>query len=282
MVYGTLSLIALIVGRRTPLTASHATVALGLSILGFTAFYVFLACAIDTSGSTLPTLIVGMLPVSVMVCGKSRHLRWSQLLPGLAATLLGIVLTTGRLTSAPLAPVTDVTKGIQLSVAALACWTAFAVLNARWLARHPEMSAMDWAHWLGIGAAASSAFVWLFCGSSAKSLLHSPQLGTFAALALLTGIGSTWLATICWNIASRRLGPSRCGQLIVSETMFALLYGCLWTAHFPTPMQIFGSTLFMMGVLVTLRTQWSTRDAQLRHVTDTSRSARISEARSIE
>ncbi len=75
----------------------------------------------------------------------------------------------------------------------------------------------------------------------------------FLALALGTGFGSAWLATILWNVASRRLSASLCGQLIVSETLFALFYSFAWDGQWPSASQLAACVLFTLGILASIK-----------------------------
>ena len=72
-------------------------------------------------------------------------------------------------------------------------------------------------------------------------------------LCVATGIGSAWVATYLWNIASQRLSASMCGQLIVSETIFALVYSFIWDGRAPSAMQLVACLLFVAGILASIR-----------------------------
>jgi drug/metabolite transporter (DMT)-like permease len=72
-------------------------------------------------------------------------------------------------------------------------------------------------------------------------------------LALAGGLGSSWLATVLWSIASQRLSASLCGQLIVSETLFALLYSFLWDGRWPHASELAAALLFVLGILASIK-----------------------------
>jgi drug/metabolite transporter (DMT)-like permease len=94
------------------------------------------------------------------------------------------------------------------------------------------------------------------CGRGRLASLDTgaqPDLGLFIALAVATGFGSAWLATILWNIASQRLSASLCGQLIVSETLFALLYSFAWDGRWPTAGRFAACVLFTLGILASIK-----------------------------
>lgn len=144
-------------------------------------------------------------------------------------------------------------RGIACAMASLACWTAFAILNSAWLKRHPQVNATDWANWLGVATGLGALLMWLAAGSDVGVLAGREDRGSFVLLCVLAGFGSTWLATILWNLASQRLSASLCGQLIVSETIFALLYSFAWDGHWPTPGQFTACALFALGILSSIR-----------------------------
>ena len=252
--YGAVALAVSIAGRRPWPSASQALAALGLSILGFTGYYLLLVLAIRDAGTEVPALIIGTIPIWVMLLGKPGDLRWAALAPGVMLTAAGLALMT-------LAPEADASgmrgahfaRGLLFALASLACWTAFALLNAAWLKRHPEVRVTDWANWLGLATGAGAIVLWIVAGSGVAHMGAQPQVARFLVLALATGAGSAWLATILWNVASRRLSASLCGQLIVSETLFALAYSFAWDGRWPTPAQWGAVVLFTLGILASIR-----------------------------
>jgi len=237
-------------------TASQALSALGMSLLGATGYYLLLAQSINASGSEVPTLIIGTIPIWVMLLGKPLGLKWSALLPGLLLTAAGLALmmqaSLSHTEALPLAGV-DFWWGVLLALGAMASWTAFALLNAAWLKRHPQVSATEWANWLGIATGVGALLLWLFAGSESKVLLAQEDIGLTAIACIATGIGSGWAASILWNMASRRLSVSLAGQLIVSETLFGLLYAFVWDAGWPTPAQWLAAGLFTLGIIASIR-----------------------------
>ncbi len=238
-------------------TVRQALSALGMSLLGATAYYVLIVLAIQSAGSEVPTLIIGTIPLWVMLLGKPAALTWKSLLPGLVLTAGGLALMIDAVSPAPRvvhdAGVGNFWWGVMLAVAAMLCWTAFALLNAAWLKRHPEVSATEWTNWLGIATGAGALALWLIAGSNPDRLLALDNIGFVAMICAATGIGSAWLASILWNIASQNLSVSLCGQLIVSETLFALLYSFAWDRVWPGALQLLAAVLFTLGILASIR-----------------------------
>ena len=251
--FGALSFALMLLVRQSAWpTLSQAYSAVGLSVLGFTGYYLLLVFAIRDAGTAVPSLIIGTIPVWMMLLGKPASLRWGALLPGLVLTLMGLGLMMQAEVHMPM-PNQNFWRGVAFAVAAMVCWTAFGLLNAAWLKKHPNISATTWANWLGVATGLGALGLWLVAGSSANELLAQQNRVQIALICIATGIGSAWLATVLWNIASQRLSASLCGQLIVSETLFALVYSFVWDGQWPGLGQTLACTLFVAGILASIR-----------------------------
>jgi drug/metabolite transporter (DMT)-like permease len=254
--YGALSLVMLLVLHKTALpTARQALAALGMSVLGFTGYYLLLVYSIRDAGTEVPSLIIGTIPIWMMVLGKPDGLRWRGLVPGLVLTLSGLALMMQATHGGSVATPTGehFWRGVAFAVMSMAFWTAFGLMNAAWLKKHPEVNATTWANWLGVATGLGSLALWMATGTDAKVLLAQQNIAQAAIICVATGIGSAWVATILWNIASQRLSASLCGQLIVSETIFALVYSFLWDGHGPSTLQMTACVLFVAGILASIR-----------------------------
>ncbi|MDB5847449.1 MAG: transporter [Rhodoferax sp.] len=260
VVWGLLSALLLIGtprARRWP-TWSQAAAALRMSVLGATGYYVLVVLAVRDAGTALPSLIIGTIPVWLMLLGKPAHLRWATLLPGLALTAAGLALMFVSQQSAGL-PGQDGTayphlwRGIALAVASMVSWTVFALYNAAWLRRHPEVSGAVWSNWLGLVTGASAVAMWLAAGTAPEALWALDQTRLAVLVFVATGAGSAWLGSVLWNVASRSLSTSLSGQLIVSETLFALFYSFLWDGAWPTGLEWLACGLFTGGIIASIR-----------------------------
>ncbi len=255
VVYGAFSAVLVLAGWRTrprP-TRQQAGAALALSVLGFTGYYGLLAQSIVDVGTELPTLIIGTIPIWVMLLGKPAHLRWAALLPGLGLTVAGLALMFSALPVDNAALYPHAGRGLLLALAALVSWTAYAVWNAAWLKRHPEVRASDWTNWLGIATGLSALLVWLLLGSEPKVLIAQVGHAQAAIVFVAIGVGAGWLASALWNFASQRLSASLCGQLIVSETLFGLFYSFVWDGQWPGGLQWLAVVLFTLGIVASIR-----------------------------
>ncbi len=255
VVYGVISFACLAVARGTLTwpTPAQALWALGLSVLGFTGYYALLAFALRSAGTELPTLIIGTIPLWVTVLGKPHGLKLTALLPGIALTAMGLLLMAYAQPPEVPGETPDYWLGLGLAVLALAFWTAFSLLNSRWLAAHPAVSAAQWTNWLGIASGLGGLALWLTAGSPLQELARQPQIHLLVLMMVVLGIGSTWVATVCWNVASQRLSASLCGQLILCETLFALLYSFAWDQRYPSLIQLSACILFTAGIIASVR-----------------------------
>ncbi len=95
--------------------------------------------------------------------------------------------------------------------------------------------------------------MWMTLGSESNALLAHVDIAQAAMVCIAIGVGSGWLATILWNRASRILSASLCGQLIVSETLFGLLFTFVIAMRLPSATQLIAAVFFVLGILASIR-----------------------------
>ena len=240
-----------------------------LSLIGNIVYYLFLAAAIQHAGGPLPTMIIGTLPVIIAITSNLRdgqrdgRLPWLKLLPPLALIAGGIACVNQaelqQMQQSPSADLERYALGALLAVGALACWTWYPIRNADWLRAHADRPASTWATAQGIAtlpmAAVGLAGYWIW--NNATGQAFEMPLGPTPALylGLMFGIGllASWLGTLCWNEASKRLPTTLVGQLIVFETLAALAYAFALRGTLPGLATALGVALLVAGVLGALR-----------------------------
>jgi len=203
-----------------------------LSLLGNTVYYICLAQAVQSGGVAMTTLIIGLLPVTVALMGRrdagAAPMR-RMILPlmlgvgGIACTVLGSL-------KGPSGSV----FGILCAFGALVSWALYAVGNSRWLARLDGVSAQDWSLLTGVVTGLLALITAIPAFLIAPGTHTSGQwwgfLGLMVAVALLCSV----IGNAFWNRASRLLPLTLTGQMILFETLFALLYGFLWEGRWPS------------------------------------------------
>ncbi|WP_371325389.1 DMT family transporter [Dechloromonas sp. ZY10] len=242
--------------------------ALKLAAIGNLLYYFCLASAIQLAGAPLPTMIIGCLPLVIAICANlrqpatGRRLPWARLAPPLVLLAAGIACVQQvewqALRAGP-GGSGQVVYGMLLATAALICWTWYPLRNADWLLAHPERRARAWATAQGLAtlplAILAYLLILLFPATVGAdfALPWGPRPLAFFGLMLAIGLFASWLGTLCWNAASRRLPAALVGQLIVFETLAALLYAYLLRASWPPLLTWIGIALLLLGVSWGLR-----------------------------
>lgn len=230
-------------------------VALGwLALAGNTLYYVLLASAVQLGGIAMTSLIIGLLPVTVTIIGSRDRgaVPLLGLLPSLLLCAAGTLFIGWQsLGTASANPLYQQLLGFACAVGALASWTAYAVGNSRCLARLPHLSSHDWNLLTGVvtgGQALLLAPLALLNG-----ITHTPEMWLqFAGVSIGVAVCASLLGNALWNRMSRLLPLTLVGQMIVFETVFALLYGFLWEQRWPEPLELLAFACVLSGVVLCL------------------------------
>jgi drug/metabolite transporter (DMT)-like permease len=219
-----------------------------LSLWGNILYFVLLAQAVQTGGIAMTSLIVGMLPVAVTVIGSRQHgaVPFVQLIPSLLLSAAGMVCIGWQsLHGAAQGSLV----GVLCAVGALVSWTIYAVQNSRWLGRVHHVSSHEWSLLTGVVTGAQAlllavpAFLWTPAAHASADWLRFG--GVVAGVAIFASI----LGNAFWNRASRLLPLTLTGQMILFETLFALLYAFIWERRLPTGLETAAMVLLVAGVL---------------------------------
>ncbi|MCX5571777.1 DMT family transporter [Kaistia nematophila] len=223
-----------------------------LSLLGNIVYYVLLASAVQLGGIAMTSLIIGFLPVAVTLIGSRDHgaTPLTRLAPSLLLGTAGILCigwqSLGSIGSG-LQP--DSLLGLACAIAALASWSTYAVQNARWLVRVRHLSSQDWNLLTGIVTGALSLLLLppaLLIGAHGHD---TSEWLRFAAVAAGVALFASIVGNFCWNWMSRLMPLTLVGQMILFETLFALLYGFLWERRLPTTLESVAIVLVVASVL---------------------------------
>lgn len=259
-IYGAISIIIfiLIKPRVSRMSWRIFFIANLISFCGNFGYYYFLTAGIQKSGFIIPTLIVGMLPVSVIIISYAQHrnARISGLLPGVGLMVCGILLVNwASLIGAghQLAQPSHV-LGIASSLVALVFLTLYFVLNARFLKMNSGMPSLQWTSLLGICALLHSVIFATFIyyttdGRKILELLQSPadRLMAFVFGVFFLGIFVSYIAMWMWNISSRNISGVLGARILSLEALFALLYGYLIDFRLPTGLEVLGTAFVIAG-----------------------------------
>ncbi|MCH5549857.1 DMT family transporter [Pseudomonas syringae pv. syringae] len=223
-----------------------------LSLIGNLIYYALVGTSVQLVGIATTSLIVGLIPVFVTLAGRHdlNAVSLHKLVPSLCCAVGGVVLISWHaLINGDRHDTLTNTAGILCAAGALVTWSWYAVSNARRLAQVASVSSHDWALLTGVMTGAQSM------------LLAAPVLGLqagthgdsewlhFYLVAGGVALLSSVVGGACWNQASRLLPLALSGQVLVIETLAALVFGFLWEHRLPDSYEISAIALLVTGVV---------------------------------
>ena len=223
-----------------------------LALAGNTVYYLLLSSAVQSGGIAMASLVVGLVPVTVTVVGSLeqgavplRRLWLSLLLCVAGVACIGWHALAGSASGAAGRPL----FGLACAIGALASWTAFAVGNARCLVRMAHVSAHDWNLLLGLVTGAQSLLLLPLALASGVGDHDADAWVRLGAVSLGVAVLASIAGNALWNRMSRLLPLTLVGQMILFETVFAMVYGWLWERRLPAVLELVALALVVLGVL---------------------------------
>lgn len=236
-----------------------------LGVIGNIVYYWCLIEAIQNAGVPVAGMAMSAVPVLVAAVSNIRDrkkgtaLAWSRLIPGLLLIVCGFAL-------ASLSEFEMVVKassdggirfwyGVLMAVAALLIWTWYPICNADWLLAHSNRSPRAWSTAQGLATFPFAVIMYLVFWKMEPA--GTPFFGAdpiwFIAVMVVTGLMGSWVGIIFWNAMSQRLPTALAGQMIVFETIFAVLYAHVMRLSWPQWNMTAGMVLLLAGVLLSLK-----------------------------
>jgi drug/metabolite transporter (DMT)-like permease len=235
------------------------------ALSGNIVYYMLLALGVQLAGVSATSLIIGVLPITVTLMGHKddgsvplHRLTWPLLLVGAGIACINIDVFTHD-TGGGL-PLSSKLFGVLCAAGALACWTWYSVDNARYLKRNPHFSSGEWSALYGV----SSGLIALVIALVALAIFHADVTGAGAVASgrdwmvfwivnAVLALGASVIGNHLWNVASRKVPLTLSGQLILFETLFALLYGFIYRHQMPRGLEIAAMALLVAGVMWSVR-----------------------------
>jgi drug/metabolite transporter (DMT)-like permease len=223
---------------------------LGLS--GNTLYYIFLSSAVQMGGIAMTSLVIGFLPVAVTLIGSRAQgaVSLARLMPSLLFCVAGAVCIGWQALILP-AGGHSVSSliGLLCAIGALISWTIYAVGNRHWLAKLGGVSAQDWNLLTGIATGAQSLLL-IPAMLVLERMNHAPSDWLrFAGVSVGVAVLASIVGNALWNRMSRLLPLTLVGQMILFETLFALIYGFVWEQRWPTVLEASAFVLICCGVI---------------------------------
>ncbi|MGS0892366.1 DMT family transporter [Burkholderia stagnalis] len=263
--YGVVSLAAALPVARSllaRLTRDDLVALAKLALIGNVAYYMLLSGAVHLIGIAPTSLIIGVLPVTVTLAGLGDHgaVPLRRLAGPLLLVVAGIACINVDLFTSEAAHATTLGQklmGIACAAGALASWTWYAVANARYLQRHHRFGGNEWSVLWGVVTGLIGGLCWIAIlalpAGAVQAAIPASRWELFWLLNLGLAIGASWLGNGLWNAASKRLPLTLSGQLIVFETVFAMLYAFIYDHRMPRGLEIAALALLLAGVYGSVR-----------------------------
>jgi drug/metabolite transporter (DMT)-like permease len=235
------------------------------ALAGNIVYYMLLALGVKLAGVAATSLIIGVLPISVTLVGHKDHgsvplrqLTWPLLLVAAGIACINIDVFTHDVGNG--LPLASKLLGVLCATVALTCWTWYSVDNARYLKRNPHFSSGEWSALYGVSSGLIALVIALvglvfFHGqvTGAGAMASGRDWGLFWVVSAVIALGASAIGNHLWNIASRKVPLTLSGQLILFETLFALLYGFIYKQQWPRGLEIAAMVLLIAGVMWSVR-----------------------------
>jgi drug/metabolite transporter (DMT)-like permease len=229
----------------------HLPLGFAIGCTGYVGYFLCVAHSVKLAGPSLAPLVVGAMPVLAALLGnwRERAVRWRALLPPLVLIAAGIgVVNLSLLQGASPAGREAVLTGGLLAGLALAIWVVYGLINAAVMRSVTAPDALHWTAVQGVGAAAGSLLLLPLSTFREVAAAHPSAVAAFVGWGLAMGLAGSFLAGWLWAFASKRLPLALSAQLIVTETLFGLIFGFAFEGRWPTGAEWTGAALMVAGV----------------------------------
>lgn len=229
---------------------------LRLSVSSNILYFLLLSAAVQRIGIAATSLIIGLLPLTITLLGRGET--GAPPLKGLFWPLMAVLAGMGCINIETILFAEDVTAsliervtGLILALLGLACWSWYAIDNARCLKR-TRYDSNEWSMLVGLFTGALAALIW--GGMSVLSPASVEPVGTaadwelFWTVNVLLAVVSSWFGYMAWNLCTRSLPLTLTGQMVVFETLFALFYGFVYLQRLPGLLETLAIVLLLGGV----------------------------------
>jgi drug/metabolite transporter (DMT)-like permease len=263
--YGCLSLILLFRRGVTSLKTISLRVwgqALIYGLISNVLYYMGIVMGLRYASAPVTVLILGMCPILVALYGnwQVRECQFRALLFPSLCMIFGIVLTNISEIDWSFQKYSfkQYFLGLISAFGALISWGWYAVHNARFLKKNPQIPRSEWSTLIGV-----STLIWVLvfgCILYQKQLIHFERYNPFIfslAPRFLLGISilgfvCSWIGCTLWNHASSLLPISLMGSLIIFETLFGLMFVYLTEFQFPSTLEWVGITSMLGGIFLSI------------------------------
>jgi len=232
--------------------------ALVFAFTGNVVYYALEVAGIQMIGASLVVLLFGFMPIGLSLFGNilEREHPFSILVLPLALLTFGVMsihffdVQIDRQVG-----IVQLIAGILVTLAALFMWIWYAVSNSRFLKNCHEVDAIEFSTLVGVCCLGTSILIGGCMVLFMPNQMHlnslyvtGNEVYALISVSVLLGAVVSWLGTILWNEASKRLPVTLSGQIVVSEILFGLLFIFIHDGRLPHFNEVVGMLFAIAGV----------------------------------
>jgi len=227
-----------------------------LSAAGFWFYSTLLFWGIQQTDGIISSLIVGLLPISISIFSFRSDFKKKKsglFYLGLLSIMIGLMTLFSYPVIIGIVRIkTPSVPGVLVLVLCLCLWTWYAVQNSKFLRSHPNISGKDLVSIIGIISLISISPFFL-SQVEISNLVNRPDFHLYLFCSIALGFGSSWLANWLWNICSIHCSTEIAGPLMISETVFGLLYSFIFEKRLPMIYEGVAIAFCLMGAFIAVR-----------------------------
>jgi drug/metabolite transporter (DMT)-like permease len=219
---------------------------LGLGILGNVLYQFFFIFGLDGTFAGNASILLATIPVwTVILSTLRRHERpGNQVWLGIGITLAGMILVVlggGSRVGFQISTM----KGDLLMVGAAMAWSLYTVGSRGMIEKYGSLPVTSWTLWLG-----SPILVLLGLPSLLEGTPLASPVSAWLGVAY-AGVFAIGLAYILWYRGVQQIGSSRTAAYQNLVPIIALAVAWVWLGEEPTPLQLLGAAIVLVGVSLT-------------------------------
>lgn len=229
-----------------PLHKGDGWRAVGLGILGITAYQLFFIQAISRTPASTASVILATSPIFIALLSTSlgqERLHWAAWL-GIAISTAGFLLVVSRENGGSALTWSNI-RGTLLMLAANGCWAAYTVFSKPVLERVPPLK---------LAALGTAAGTLLYLPFTVRAVAAADwrglSLGSWGAI-LYSGLVAIVLCFVVWYSSLQKVGSAKTGIYGNMTPIFASVFAAAFLREHISTVEAVGAAVVLAGVYLT-------------------------------
>ena len=256
--FGGVSVMALLIKRRNLLSRIWWPIwkkAFWLGLISTLICYAATVCCVQYAGSKIATLLFGLVPIIVAICGNYRKKEYPYKVIAfpILSIFIGVILANLEAFSLEAESIPLYLLGFGFGIIAILCWIGYVLFCFDFMQKHKQVDSFDWVLMIGSSTFCVSIVVsGVLVGWQGLERYANLSLGPWVGGSSILGIVGSWLALYFWTKGNLRLPISLVGQLAIFELIFCLIFLYIVEQRVPPIWEFLGLGLMVLGVMQAL------------------------------